>query len=302
MQKNNSVAVLMAAKNGEKWIEEQINTILTQKNVSIKLFISLDESTDNTEKIINNFIQYYKNIYLFKNNSSSSAKNFFSLINKIKPTEFDYFSLSDQDDIWFENKIASGINSLAYNKCDIYSSNVMAFDHKNRKTLIKKSQSQRKYDYLFEGGGPGNTFIMTLFFFKSLQKNLILNKSLINSIWSHDWYIYAYARSKNFQFFIDSNYYIFYRQHKENVIGGNIGINKFFKRAFFVLSGEALYQSKLISIGCNINKRKDIIKILHKGKLSLYYIILNIGQCRRRLVDRIIMFFSILLLLFTKLK
>ena len=48
------VAVLLAAYNGEKYIEEQIQSILDQKNIDIYIYISIDESTDKTLEICEN--------------------------------------------------------------------------------------------------------------------------------------------------------------------------------------------------------------------------------------------------------
>ena len=47
-----SVAILLAAYNGEKWILDQLNSILFQNNINIHIFISIDLSDDNTLNII----------------------------------------------------------------------------------------------------------------------------------------------------------------------------------------------------------------------------------------------------------
>lgn len=46
------VAILLAAYNGSNWINEQIDSILTQKEVNVKIFVSCDLSTDNTLEVI----------------------------------------------------------------------------------------------------------------------------------------------------------------------------------------------------------------------------------------------------------
>lgn len=43
------VAVCLAAYNGARWLEEQVNTILKQRDVAVKVFISVDKSSDQTE-------------------------------------------------------------------------------------------------------------------------------------------------------------------------------------------------------------------------------------------------------------
>ena len=46
------IAILMATYDGEKWIDEQINSIFEQSDVEIDLFISDDQSNDNTVNLI----------------------------------------------------------------------------------------------------------------------------------------------------------------------------------------------------------------------------------------------------------
>ena len=55
MKKISEVTVLMATYNGEKWLESQLQSILKQKNVKIKLAIQDDNSEDDTQKIIKKF-------------------------------------------------------------------------------------------------------------------------------------------------------------------------------------------------------------------------------------------------------
>ena len=54
MKINKKVAVLMPVYNGEKFLKKQINSILNQKKVDITIFISVDKSTDNSLKLIEN--------------------------------------------------------------------------------------------------------------------------------------------------------------------------------------------------------------------------------------------------------
>ena len=57
--------VLLAAYNGEQFIEEQLNSILAQSKVTLDIYINLDRSTDNTLDIINYLKSKNRNIYLF---------------------------------------------------------------------------------------------------------------------------------------------------------------------------------------------------------------------------------------------
>jgi rhamnosyltransferase len=90
----------------------------------------------------------------------------------------------------------------------------------NIKKKLVKSQNQRKFDYLFEGGSAGCTYVLTNTF--SLFVNDVFEKHSIFSSWkyfSHDWFIYFLARSNRLNVFIDSDSYILYRIHDNNVHG-----------------------------------------------------------------------------------
>ncbi|UIU62943.1 glycosyltransferase [Escherichia coli] len=50
------VLVLVAVYNGEKWLVEQLTSIINQKNVDIDVIINIDKSTDSSYKLCENFI------------------------------------------------------------------------------------------------------------------------------------------------------------------------------------------------------------------------------------------------------
>ena len=60
------VCIILAAYNGAQWIEDQINTILSQKKVKIDLFISDDRSNDNTYEIIKKIAKENKNVFFLE--------------------------------------------------------------------------------------------------------------------------------------------------------------------------------------------------------------------------------------------
>ena len=293
------MAVLLAARNGEKWIKAQIDTIFDQKDVKVFLYVSIDPSSDNTEKIVNECKQKYKHLSIFKNNekSPSSAKNFLNLIISIKQLKYDYFSFADQDDIWLNNKLTSAIKFIEKHQLDAYSSNVRLLE---RNKLIIKSQPFKKFDYLFEGGGPGNTIVVKNQCFLNFRQIVIKNPLILKNIWSHDWFFYAYVRSNKYKFKIDKKYYLLYRQHSMNVLGANLGARSFINRFKFVLSGKALEQSRFIAEYLNLKHDNQIQKLLFNGRFSFLYILVNINNCRRKIIDRIFMFIAIIILLIFK--
>lgn len=112
-QKNISVA--MCTYNGEKYIAEQIDSILKQEYSVSEIIICDDGSTDNTIKIIENYQQKYKSIIqLVKNPTNLGVtKNFEKAINLCSGH---FIFLSDQDDIWLPEKTKEIVNFFMENE------------------------------------------------------------------------------------------------------------------------------------------------------------------------------------------
>ena len=185
MKNNTSCAVLLAAFNGEDWIEEQIESILNQKNIDVHIYVSLDISSDSTIEILNKIIDKDKRVILlpYGEKFGNAAKNFYRLIKDVDFSNYDFISFSDQDDIWKENKLQNSCKAIREKNCDGFSSNVLAFWPNGKIKLIKKSQPQVKYDYFFESAGPGCSYVIKADLALNLidemlqifPKNLILN-------------------------------------------------------------------------------------------------------------------------------
>lgn len=102
------ISVCMATFNGEKYIKEQLISILKQLNDEDEVIISDDGSTDSTLKIINNINDRRVKVYINTKNHGYTP-NFENALEKAKG---DYIFLSDQDDIWKENKTKIIIQKL----------------------------------------------------------------------------------------------------------------------------------------------------------------------------------------------
>lgn len=240
------IAVILASYNGENYIREQVESILNQSSVSIDLFISDDGSTDRTLKILNEFSDLRVKILRFNGRHGSAAKNFLSTIIRIDYSEYDFVAFSDQDDIWYQDKLIRGIECIKKNLADAYSSNVMAFWPSGKTKLIDKAQSQKKYDYLFESAGPGCTYILSKKFINDIKLFLMEKNDIVDRIWMHDWLIYAYGRAFGFKWYIDEWPSMHYRQHNDNQVGANHGINAISGRLRILNSGKYLHQVRFI--------------------------------------------------------
>lgn len=106
-----TVNVLLASYNGENFIREQIESILAQKTegFELKLFVRDDGSTDSTLDILHEYENDGK-LRLFTGENKGFAKNFLTLLSLCD--EADYYSFSDHDDIWEEDKVLKAFNML----------------------------------------------------------------------------------------------------------------------------------------------------------------------------------------------
>lgn len=236
----------MATYNGDKYLNEQIRSILSQVGTDVRLKVYDDRSIDSTSLILKDFCKNDERVTYNINTeaSGSAAKNFLNAILSLTDEEIhenNFFALSDQDDIWLENKLISGIQELIVENSDLYMSNLISFDESTReKSFIRKSFRLKKYDYLFEGGSAGCTYIFNKKFVLSLRSYIKNNyDKLFWKYFSHDWMIYFFARTNNFKVFIDHNAYIMYRIHDSNVHGqmNNTSLSALKMRLSFVTNG-----------------------------------------------------------------
>lgn len=133
----------MASHNGELYIRQQIESILSQLEENDELIISDDGSTDSTISIIESFadhrirllhyIKREKKIYHYSQLHYKVTANF---ENALLHARGDYIFLSDQDDIWMSNKVAVML-SLLY-KFKFVRSNNAVIDAKGNVVIEKE--------------------------------------------------------------------------------------------------------------------------------------------------------------------
>jgi GT2 family glycosyltransferase len=95
------ITVCMATRNGETYVKRQLESILSQMHEDDELVISDDSSTDGTLDIIKSFVD--NRIRLYENNTFFSP--IFNFENALKKATGKILVLSDQDDVWLENKM-----------------------------------------------------------------------------------------------------------------------------------------------------------------------------------------------------
>jgi len=285
-----TVAVCLAAFNGTRWLTEQLNSILEQTGVFVTVFVSVDRSLDGTEEWINRRAAGDGRIVVLQRGEhfGGVARNFFRLLRDVDFSGFDYVSFADQDDIWLTNKLARAHDVLLSTRADAYSSNVVAFWSSGRRALIKKSQRQVRWDFLFEAAGPGCTYVMKKELTCVIQDVVRSRWDEVQEVGLHDWFAYAFARANGYKWVIDDVPGMLYRQHENNQVGVNAGWRAFVHRADKVLSGWGLAQSALIARLVGLNDDPFVVRWVNGSRLGLLFLALHAGQCRRRVRDKFI--------------
>jgi rhamnosyltransferase len=292
------IAVLLAAYNGQLWLQKQIDSIFSQQDVKITLFVSVDISSDGTEQWFDQLAQKERRVHVLPHGShfGGAARNFFRLIHDVDFSSYSHISFADQDDIWYPDKLKRAIDIIWSKQVDAYSSNIIAFWKSGKKKLINKAQPQRQYDYLFESGGPGCTYVITQKLMIEIQKCVTTNWQEVQSVGLHDWFCYAYARAHGFQWYIDPKPGLLYRQHGVNQLGANTGFEAFFLRIKKIINGWGIKQSALIVKLIGLNKKSCEIVQAPFSRTSFLSLAFYAQQCRRKRLDQFLFFFACLLL------
>lgn len=229
-QRNTRCSIVMATYNGEKYIKEQIDSILKNMNNDDELIISDDGSTDNTIKIIN---EYNDDRIKLINGPHKGVKQNFA--NAIENASGKYIFLSDQDDIWKENKIELVLKEFKNNNVSVVIHDATVIDE-NLKIIIPSF-------FKYRNSGKGvikniykNTYIGCCMAFKAELKKYIL--PIPNNIEMHDQWIGILGETKgNGSLFLEEKL-IQYRRHSSNVSQmKHYGVFKMIKnRVNFIIS------------------------------------------------------------------
>jgi|SRR5450830_100286 len=279
------VIILMATYNGEAFLAQQLQSILFQTHGNWHLFVRDDGSTDATESIIRSFQEQHSNISILDNQgvgTGSAAGNFFELIQQCPLSEFDYVALADQDDVWSPDKLEAAIRLIEKEGAGAYSSNLVSYDNRlKRSRFMNKGQSQKKFDYLFQGASAGCTYVLTRAAFERVKQMTSGIQSYKGR--SHDWLIYAICRVSHIRWAFDQNAYIFYRQHASNVYGAMSAFAGLKSKLGLIRNG--WYRDNILWIAEKSGAEasaKDIVSLIKSGSImSRVRLALKAGELRR---------------------
>lgn len=267
----------MATYNGEKYLKEQLESLINQVGVNLSVLILDDNSSDNTIKILDDFCKANSNITLSKNNTNLGyKKNFRKLIEMSLNYDYDFVALCDQDDIWLGDKLINGIkliekSSLDLSKPILYSSNLKVVNESLGfigYMYSKKDISRFNfYNLLLENKCTGCTAIFNKPLAEMMAK---IPYDLIKL--PHDTILERIAILYG-EYLFDENSYILYRQHSNNQIGAlkKGRLRKYFD---FILNKKKSFQSEnlqdISNIFGNNSKFSDFVIPLAKYKKSFH--------------------------------
>jgi rhamnosyltransferase len=274
------ILVILASYNGAKYIYDQINSILLQKNLFVDIFVFDDVSTDSTIEVVKKISNPNVRLFVNETSSGSAANNFCNSILSISDETFlnyDFVALADQDDIWHIDKLKSAVDKLECEGSSLYASNLILWEQNTgKKSKIKKDFPQKKFDFLFEGCSAGCTYLFSSYFAISLKNNLSNINYLNWSFFSHDWFIYFFARFNNFKVVIDKDAFILYRVHDSNVHGqlNVFSISSVFERIKLIKNGWYIKQvENFITLLPPNSEEYYIYKLYNKSYLGRVYIL-----------------------------
>lgn len=241
-------AILLATYNGEKYISEQIESILAQTENNWMLYIHDDGSTDTTVERIQEYASRYpEQITIVEGASTGGAKtNFMYLFQQV---EAPFYMCCDQDDVWLPNKIEvtqREMNNLSRGDeekpCLVFTELHVVDGELNiisEKMSIYQGLDCKKIKFnraLIQNIVTGCTMMVN----RALRDELVKITDYTNVL-MHDWWALLVATRFGKAAFVEQPT-ILYRQHGNNGVGAQ-NSNSFVYKLKRMLQGEDIKKS-----------------------------------------------------------
>lgn len=250
------ICVMLSSYNGEKFIKEQIDSVLAQKlDEELILLVRDDGSSDKTIQILEEYRRTHKNIFWYTGKNLRAAKSFWDLVNCAP--EADYYAFCDQDDVWQEDKLDRAIKMIGNEASPVlYASNVLVVDQ-NLNPIGNMGQGEKYTDFphsLVYSMAPGCTFV-----FNREALKVLRNFDRSAYIYIHDWLTHQLIAMTG-KVIYDSRPSMLYRQHGNNVIGApKKGVKKYIAKVKRFLFGE---------VKCVRSNMAEVILNSYQGEIS----------------------------------
>lgn len=216
------VAVLLSTYNGERYIREQLDSILNQTYTNVIVYIRDDGSTDGTVATLREY--QGDRVVLVEDNLGNvkPAKSFLHLLSRIKS---DVYMFCDQDDVWLPDKIKNAVSAIieiGANRPILYHSDLkvvnsdLSFvaDSFHQREGVRMPQAQRFKVLLVQNCVVGCTMAIT----DELVKVSRVRCESPEEVAMHDWW-FALVASAFGKIIYSPRREVLYRQHGKNVSG-----------------------------------------------------------------------------------
>lgn len=232
------VAILMCTYNGAAFLREQLDSFAQQTYEHWTLYVSDDASTDQTRSIIDEYQARWgtQRLVCFDGPREGFGKNFISLL-KRHEVHADFYAFSDQDDVWFSDKLERSLAFLRARPASrpaLYCSRSQLVDDSRHvlgfSPLFARTPSFR--NALVQSLAGANTMMIN-----HAARDLLLELPHDADVVAHDWLAYLLVTGSGGEVFYDARASLEYRQHDSNVIGANNRLKDRVKRLRKMLSG-----------------------------------------------------------------
>ena len=281
-----SVAVLMSTYNGERYLREQMDSVLAQQGVEVQIIVRDDGSSDNTLNFLKGYKETHQNITILQERNCGAEMSFHRLCQYAKEkVNADYYAFCDQDDVWLPEKLKVAVDKLqsfGESLPNLYFSNLRMVD-----------SSLRDIHYLFGVNDVDVSKRMSLIQIFTYGCTCVFNhtallkycKADFKKELAHDNWVYLLCT------YLGNVYYcpdslILYRQHGLNLSGQKTsGVNLAFQRIKRACKGHwghdfELYSSMLLQCFSEELSADDVKYIT------------SIAQYRKTLRNKVSLFFS----------
>ncbi|MEG5265959.1 glycosyltransferase family 2 protein [Pseudomonas sp. JDS28PS106] len=232
------VAILMCTFNGAAYLKEQLESFAAQTFSDWVLYVSDDASTDDTCRILSEYQARWgaERLVILKGPCQGFASNFISLVQR-RDIIGDYFAFSDQDDVWFSDKLARSLSCLSRvgeTTPALYCARTCLVDADNN--IIGKSPLFARppsfQNALVQSLAGANTMLIN-----RAARDLLLELPDDSPIVAHDWLTYLLVTGCGGEVIYDAQPGLYYRQHGGNLIGANATFMDRLARLRGMLSG-----------------------------------------------------------------
>lgn len=162
-----AVTVLMPVHNGERFLAEQVESILAQGHATLRVTVLDDASTDRSHQIAIEFADRDHRIEVLRNSENLGLIG--SIRRLLGTVRTPYFALADQDDVWDERKVARSLEVLHESRADLVYSDVRLIDETGQ-VLVDQYLSSRRLrplagrdpiPFVFRNPAIGHTIVAT---------------------------------------------------------------------------------------------------------------------------------------------